>query len=254
MRWEVLNDDFASFQIDAYMDDAVYAIECSGDMPHARAARHAGHAQSGRLDLVLGRWRLRHARITQLWKRHYRAEPIRIVLTAQGFVEGVGNFRHQPAKSRKGTDLLKLELREIAAISRRDIDPGWRVFCPYLGERSVFRAAVLSIVLTLAIGPNATLLCSVWCHPDEAQTSACQHQDATTSPRVTGEDSCRTVPASPTAFVREEAKRGSPTPISQQAMAVPLFRLGPPTHATRAYEATPSLDTATSPLLIALRI
>jgi hypothetical protein len=129
------------------------------------------------------------------------------------------------------------------------------VSCPFLGERLVFRAAVLSIVLTLAIGPNATLLCSVWCHPDEAQAFACQHQDATTSPRVTGEDSCRTVPVSPTAFVREEAKRGSPTPISQQAVAVPLFRLGPPpTHATRAYEATRSLDAATSPLLIALRI
>jgi hypothetical protein len=119
----------------------------------------------------------------------------------------------------------------------------------------VFRAAVLSIVLTLAIGPNATLLCSVWCHPDEANTSACQHQDAVTSPRVTGEDSCRTAPASPTAFVREDAKRGSPTAISQQAVAIPLFRLGPPpTHTLSTYEATASLSAVASPLLIALRI
>jgi hypothetical protein len=130
-----------------------------------------------------------------------------------------------------------------------------RESCLFLGERSVFRAAVLSIVLTLAIGPNATLLCSVWCHPDEANASACQHQDATTSPRVTGEDSCRTVPTSTTAFLREEAKRGSPTPIAQQAVANPRFRLGPPpTHTLDAYEATTSLNVVASPLLIALRI
>jgi hypothetical protein len=119
----------------------------------------------------------------------------------------------------------------------------------------VFRAAVLSIVLTLAIGPNATLLCSVWCHPDEAKASACQHQDATTSPRVTGEDSCRTAPTSMTAFAREEAKRGSPTPIAQQAVASPPFRLSPPpAHTPGAHHATASLSAVASPLLIALRI
>lgn len=139
------------------------------------------------------------------------------------------------------------------SLSVRDYER--RESCLFLGERHVFRAAVLSIVLTLAIGPNAAPLCSVWCHPEEANTSACQHQNATTSPRVTGEDSCRTAPASSIAFVREEAKRGSPTSISQQAFAIPLSRFGPPpTHATRAHEATPSLNAITSPLLIALRI
>jgi hypothetical protein len=119
----------------------------------------------------------------------------------------------------------------------------------------VFRAAVLSIVLTLAIGPNATLLCSLWCHPEEAKTLACQHQDATTSMRVTGGDSCRTAPTNTTAFVREEAKRGSPTPIAQQAVAKPRFQLRPPqAHTLGAYEATTSLSVVASPLLIALRI
>jgi hypothetical protein len=135
------------------------------------------------------------------------------------------------------------------------LDQDWRASCPYLGERSVFRAAVLSIVLTLAIGPHASLLCSVWCHPDEVKTSACQHQDSTTSPRMTGEDSCQTAPASPTAFVREDAKRGSPTPISQQAVAIPPFRLGPPpTHTLGAYEAAAALGAVASPLLIPLRL
>jgi hypothetical protein len=62
MRWQVLNDHFAPFQMDTDMDDAGYAIEGSGHMLHARAARHSGHEQSRRLDLVLGRWRLRHTR------------------------------------------------------------------------------------------------------------------------------------------------------------------------------------------------
>jgi len=130
-----------------------------------------------------------------------------------------------------------------------------RESCLVLGERSVFRAAVLSIVLTLAIGPNATVLCLVWCHPEKAKTSACQHQEVTTSRRVTGEDSCRTTPTSTTAFVREEAKRGSPTPIAQQAVACPRFRLGPPpTDTLGPYEAAASLGAVASPLLIALRI
>lgn len=65
------------------------------------------------------------------------------------------------------------------------------------------RAAVLSIVLTLVIGPNAGALCSVWCHPEQAATSSCPHQDATTSPGVTREDSCPILPpARPRLYAR----------------------------------------------------
>jgi hypothetical protein len=166
-----------------------------------------------------------------------------------------GEFSAVPGEIPQSPRALELRVREILAISATWHRPAWPASCPYLGERSVFRAAVLSIVLTLAIGPNATLLCSVWCHPDEATTSACQHQDVTSSPQVTGEDSCRTAPTSTTAFVREEAKRTSPTPIAQQAVASPRFRLGPPpTDTLGAYEAKASLSAVASPLLIALRI
>jgi hypothetical protein len=73
----------------------------------------------------------------------------------------------------------------------------------------VFRAAVLSIVLTLAVGPSANLLCSVWCHSEDATSAACEYQNAPRPPRVTGEDSCPTASASAAAFVREEAKKGA---------------------------------------------
>lgn len=118
----------------------------------------------------------------------------------------------------------------------------------------MFRAAVLSIVLTLAIGPNATLLCAVWCHPDEAKTSACQHPSATTSPSVAGEDSCRTVDARLAALVRDEAKRGQ-QPTSQPAATMPRFAFAPPrTDGTRSSGPNTALAVVSPPLLIALRI
>ena len=119
----------------------------------------------------------------------------------------------------------------------------------------MLRAAVLPIVLTLALGPNAAVLCTVWCHPQEIQDSACQHQDATTSPRVTREDSCRTVPAAATAFVREEAKRGTSTAGVPHVVSVsPFLFAPPPSDTTWANSASTSRLVVRPALLIALRI
>jgi hypothetical protein len=119
----------------------------------------------------------------------------------------------------------------------------------------MFRAAVLSIVLTLTIGPNTTLLCSVWCHPMEARASACQHQDTTVPPRVTGGDSCCAVPASTTAFVREEAKREPLTVGDHQAVPTTKTQLlPPPIGRGLTYDGSAARVLRTPPLLIALRI
>jgi hypothetical protein len=40
----------------------------------------------------------------------------------------------------------------------------------------VLRATVLSIVFAVAVGPNAALLCRVWCDPGAATASGCHHQ------------------------------------------------------------------------------
>lgn len=99
---------------------------------------------------------------------------------------------------------------------------------PVSGEVLVFRAAVLSIVLALAVGPNAALLCSVWCHPVETQSSACPHQGGLTSSRVTGEDSCRTAPGATSPVVREEGTTGALTGHGQHDAVVGAFRFDVP--------------------------
>jgi len=117
----------------------------------------------------------------------------------------------------------------------------------------VFRATVLSIVLMLAAGSSATLVCSAWCHPDDA-TFTCQHEESTRSPGVNGAESCRIVPGGVTAFVREELRRTSPT-SGADAFIVPGFPLAPPlTDGGRAGHASTLLRVADPPLLIVLRI
>jgi hypothetical protein len=119
----------------------------------------------------------------------------------------------------------------------------------------VFPAAVLSIVLVLAIGPNAAVLCAVWCHPAETKSAACQHEGATASPLVSGEDRCRTVRPAATTFVREEAKRRSASDGTVHSVPVPPFRFAPPPTDTHlANNASTSLAVGSSPRLIALRI
>jgi hypothetical protein len=126
---------------------------------------------------------------------------------------------------------------------------------PQLSEVLVFRAAVLSIALTLAVGPNAAVLCTAWCHPAETQDSACQHPDATLSPRVTGEDSCPTVAGTATAFVREEAGRGSATSGVPLSVPVPPFlSAAVPTDISRIRDRGTSFVVGSLPILSVLRI
>jgi hypothetical protein len=123
------------------------------------------------------------------------------------------------------------------------------------GEHHVFRTVVLSIVLILAIAPTARLACLAWCHAADATTSACQHQDATTSSRVIGENGCHTAPAGVTALVREELRRGSTMVDAPQAIVVPRFQVTPrPLDGVRADEAAASPFAEAVPRLVTLRI
>lgn len=118
----------------------------------------------------------------------------------------------------------------------------------------MFRAAVLPIVLTLAVGPNASLLCAVWCHPDAASAGQCGHPNATSTPRLATDDSCPAIVAGSTAFVREDTRRGVSTPQAQNAVVVPPFQFTPPPrHAASTREAAQSPPLETRPL-VTLRI
>ena len=122
-------------------------------------------------------------------------------------------------------------------------------------EHHVFRAAVVSIVLTLAVGQNAALLCSVWCHPPEATTGASEHQCQATSPSVIGNDSCTRLAAEATAFVREDVRRGASAPDAQHGVVVAWFQFAPPPgHSTSGRQLRQQTPPRALPLILALRI
>jgi hypothetical protein len=123
----------------------------------------------------------------------------------------------------------------------------------------VFRATLFSIVLTLAVGQNASLLCNVWCH--DATSTGCPHQDSTTSldsttsPNVSADDNCSSVVVGAVAFVREDARRNAAAPDAQNALVVPRFQLAPsPTDLRSGFESGWRLPLEERPLIIALRI
>jgi hypothetical protein len=90
----------------------------------------------------------------------------------------------------------------------------------------VFRAAVVSIALTFAIGQNAVLLCQAWCDSREAAATGCHHNTAA-SPSLTGNDHCTDTFAA-SAVVREDLRRGTSIPDAQHAVVIPAFRFAPP--------------------------
>ena len=105
----------------------------------------------------------------------------------------------------------------------------WSGSCPLvLASIDVFRAALVSIVLTLTLGQNAALLCSVWCHPQQNATGTCEHQVPMTFPGVTGNESCIQVAAELTALVREDARRAATDSHAQQGSVLARFPLVPP--------------------------
>jgi hypothetical protein len=126
------------------------------------------------------------------------------------------------------------------------------------GEYHVFRAVLLSIVLTLAVGQNASLLCEVWCH--DATVAACPHQssatslDSTTSPGVQADDNCGSLLDGPVALVREDGRRPAPRD-TQTALVVPWFRSAPsPTDVRPGFESGRQLPREERPLVTTLRL
>jgi hypothetical protein len=118
----------------------------------------------------------------------------------------------------------------------------------------VFRAAALAIVLTLALGPNASVLCAVWCHPEDVTAGACEHPNPTSTAGITANDSCPDIATASTAVVREDVRRGV-SAADQDAAVVPPFQLVPPPNSPefgREPRQHPPLDAR--PLVLSLRI
>lgn len=115
-------------------------------------------------------------------------------------------------------------------------------------EYHVLRAVVLSIVATLAVGPNAELLCSAWCHPQAAASSASHHDvpsaaasgashhgEPSAGSSMAGDDACDKCDNAVGAvqFLLENLRRIASDPDVDHAVLVPRYQLAHPTIAGR---------------------
>lgn len=117
----------------------------------------------------------------------------------------------------------------------------------------MFRAVVVTIVLTLGLGPATALLCAVQCEPG-VQGAACEHQDATVTLRLTGHDSCDLSQAGSTAVVRSETRRDLTDVAPPTGAVTPAFHHAPAAHASPTGNGVTSPAPGAPPLRLALRI
>lgn len=75
----------------------------------------------------------------------------------------------------------------------------------------MFRASALSIVLTLAAGPDAALLCNSWCVQADASTE-CHHEAAVTSSIAAAGDCCGGLVLDVGAFLVKDVRRDASSP------------------------------------------
>jgi hypothetical protein len=100
----------------------------------------------------------------------------------------------------------------------------WLEFCPLNGEDHVFRTALFSIVLSLAVGQNASLLCKTLCDPAAAAGNGCHDHSGRSGSSVTltGGHHCDSDAPLVTAYVKENVRRSAPAP--QTVSSLPIAR------------------------------
>ena len=179
---------------------------------------------------------------------------------AQRFVEhsqpALGIFGTSSAKSRTSFRAHWQNRQEPEGRSGRPCSELAQVLAPTYSECHVFRAAVFSIVLTLAIGQNAALLCNVWCQPHEARRLDVGIKSQRHPRRVNGKDNCSGVTFGAIAFVREDTRGTTSAPDCAErarCSAVPIrLRRQPDSRLGDESGHQPPLEAR--PLAIALRI
>ena len=88
----------------------------------------------------------------------------------------------------------------------------------------MFRAALLSIVLSLAVGPNVALLCRTWCDGQVAAASECHHEHSSSTSSVASEEHCGTVAVAAIALPREDTRSDVSFRDATQAIPVPRYQ------------------------------
>lgn len=87
----------------------------------------------------------------------------------------------------------------------------------------MFRAALLSIVFSLAVGQNVTLVCRIWCDAHMAAASECHHKNSSSTTSMAGDENCNVVDAA-TAVLREDVRRDVSFQDANQAIPVPRYQ------------------------------
>ena len=96
----------------------------------------------------------------------------------------------------------------------------------------MLRAIALSVVLALAAGPSASLLCKAWCDPHVAAENGCHGQGAGEAASVASDDSCQDSVQESTVFLKEDARRTA-SEDSAPAVATARFQRAPSTSDSR---------------------
>ena len=91
----------------------------------------------------------------------------------------------------------------------------------------MLRIVVFSIALTLAVAPQAPLLCQLWCHRSEAPVGECRYDAQTSCATAERGDACTGVVRSISTFVREDGPRVAAVSDPGPAVLVPHNRLAP---------------------------
>ena len=139
---------------------------------------------------------------------------------AAGFSAGSGE------KSRDGclTSLVSAETAMLGGFALTSL-LGVDLATSGIEKHHVFRAALLSIVLSLAAGENAViLLCNTWCDAHAATASECHHENSSDTPSVAGGD-CGDMVAAHTAILREDTRRDVSSADASQAIPAPRYQL-----------------------------
>ena len=119
----------------------------------------------------------------------------------------------------------------------------------------MFRSTVLSIVLTLMAGPNASILCKAWCDLADAAAQECHHRDATTLTALTCTDDCDNPVFTRAVLLKEDVRRRVSSPDTHQAPIVPRYQYFASKRGTHICdEPGRGSPLAQQPLVTALRI
>jgi hypothetical protein len=127
---------------------------------------------------------------------------------------------------------------------------------PWNSEYYVFRAAFLTVVLTLVVGPDASLLCKVWCNQHAPAAKGCHHRDSgNTAPHAASSTTCDNVAPGVSAFLKEDAPHTASTSNGDHAIEVPRYQHAASTvHARPDHEPEHEWGLEKRPLVTALRL